>query len=83
MKTRTFSRETCHGKIIYPSEKIAKTALNYFRTLGRKRRPNRAYSCEICGRWHITASKIDWSANTKKEQSSGRLRGSGYKNRTD
>ena len=48
------------GKRAYRDEQQAKNAITRIRQVGEKRdtSPERAYSCEFCGRWHLTSDEV-------------------------
>lgn len=53
---------TCRGKRRYRDQAEAQAALRGFRNYSqRSKTPCRAYECEACRGWHITARKT-WSA---------------------
>jgi hypothetical protein len=56
-------------KIMYPSEKAAKTEIRRIEKLEQEnKKPVRAYECEKCGAWHLTSIPFEkWEKKKDKD----------------
>lgn len=64
---------TCEetGKLVYVSEKDAKTELREIQKSDSEKKPVRAYECDKCSGWHLTSIPYEvWKEMKKKKRES-------------